>query len=122
LYPVSGKVTYKGQPLSGALVTLHPKGSTDPRVERPVGYTQEDGTFSVKTGQNPGAPAGEYIVTVICSRKVEPKGGSKSKIISFGGDEETVDILGGTYANPQTSQILVEIKPGNNELSPIELR
>lgn len=119
LYPVSGKVTYKGQPLSGALVTLHPKDSSDPRVERPVGYTQEDGTFRLNTGQREGAPAGQYVVTVICSRTVAPAGG-KGKVFNTGGDE-TVDILGGTYANPNTSKIAVEIKPGPNELPPLDL-
>ncbi|MCS7269680.1 MAG: carboxypeptidase-like regulatory domain-containing protein [Gemmataceae bacterium] len=119
MYPVSGKVTYKGQPLAGALVTLHPKDSNDPRVERPLGFTQEDGTFTVSTAQKPGAPAGQYVVTVICSRPVKVEG--KGKLFSTGGDE-TVDILGGTYANPNSSKITVEVKPGNNQLPPLELQ
>jgi hypothetical protein len=118
LHPVSGKVLYKGQPLAGALVTLHPQGSNDPRVERPNGFTQEDGTFTVTTGQKPGAPAGQYLVTVICSRTVQPEG--KGKIINTGG-EDSVDILGGAYANPNTSKITVQVQPGNNTLPPIEL-
>jgi hypothetical protein len=119
LHPVSGKVTYKGKPLSGALVTLHPKDNNDPRVERPNGFTQEDGTFTVVTGQKQGAAAGQYVVTVICSRTIQPEG--KGKIINTGG-EDSIDLLGGMYANPNTSKITVEVKPGNNTLPPIELQ
>ncbi|MDW8243585.1 MAG: hypothetical protein RMJ88_10275 [Thermogemmata sp.] len=117
---MSGKVTYKGKPLAGALVTFHPKNSSDPRVERPVGYTQEDGTFTVSTAQKTGAPAGQYVLTVICNRTVKPEG--KGKILGTGIDEETVDILGGAYTNPNTSKLTVEVKPGNNELPPLELQ
>jgi hypothetical protein len=119
LYPVSGKVTHKGSPLSGALVTFHPKDSNDPRAERPTGYTNEDGTFKLTTGQKEGAPAGQYVVTVICTRKVQTE--NKGKIFNTGGTDETVDILGGAYANPQASKITVEVKPGPNEV-PINLQ
>src|SRR5688572_1182385 len=54
LHPVTGKVTYKGQAVPRALVTLHPKGNNDPKVERPIGLTKEDGTFTVMTGQKEG--------------------------------------------------------------------
>lgn len=119
LHPVSGKVMYKSQPLAGALVTLHPQGSNDPRTERPNGFTQKDGTFTLTTGQKAGAPAGQYLVTIICSRSTQPAG--KGKIINTG-EDDSVDVLGGMYANPNTSKITVEIRPGNNILPPIELQ
>ena len=92
LNPVQGKVTYKNQPLAGALVSFHPKGSTDMKAERPTALTKEDGTFSVTTGQKDGAPAGEYMVTIICSVPVIKKAGKSKRL---GADEETADVLNG---------------------------
>src|SRR5437773_1396704 len=77
LHPVQGKVFYKDQPLGGVLVTFHPKGASDIHTVRPVGLTREDGTFTLTTGQQEGAPAGEYVVTFLCSETVVPKGGAK---------------------------------------------
>src|SRR5437660_12226619 len=67
LNPVQGKMLYKNQPMSGALVTFHPKGTDDVNTIRPTGLVKEDGTFTLTTGPKDGAPAGEYVVTVIWS-------------------------------------------------------
>jgi hypothetical protein len=119
LNPVQGKVMHKNAPLSGALVTLHPKGSKDMKVDRPVGRTKEDGTFTVTTGQNDGAPAGEYVVTIICPQPLNPK---TTKQISFGAEEETVDVLKGMYADVNNSKLSVTIKSGPNQLEPFDLK
>jgi hypothetical protein len=116
LNPVHGKVLYKNQPLKGAQVTFHPRGPTDINTIRPVGLTGEDGTFSVKTGQKEGAPAGPYVVTLICSEEIKPKA-KKLSMESPG----TRDMLGGTYARQETSKIHVEIKSGVNQLEPFNL-
>src|SRR5262249_10851529 len=79
LNPVLGKVLYKDQPVKGLLVTFHPKGKADLTTHLPVGLTKEDGTFTLTTGQKEGAPAGEYVVTVIWSEEVAPK---NPKVIS----------------------------------------
>jgi hypothetical protein len=115
LNPVQGTVLYKNQPLAGALVTFHPKGATGVATILPVGMTKEDGTFTLTTGQTDGAPAGEYVVTLICSEVV------KSKRISTE-QPETQDRFRGAYANAATSQIQVEIKNGPNQLAPFNLK
>ena len=112
---VDGKVTYQGQPLTGALVSFHPEeGNRDPAV----GLTKPDGTFEVTTGSASGAAAGKYLVTIICPvpLKNQPKG------MSFGGEPETEDRLKGAYANRDKSQIKVEIKDGPNHLPPFDLK
>jgi hypothetical protein len=119
LNPVTGKVIHKNQPLAGALVTFHPKGSKDLKVERPTALTKEDGTFTVKTGQKDGAPAGDYLVTIICSVPVNKKAG---KAISLGSDDDAADVLQGAYANVDTSKFPVTIKSGPNELQPFDLK
>jgi hypothetical protein len=117
LNPIQGKVLFKNQPLKGALVTFHPKGADDPKKERPTGLTREDGTFTVTTGQKEGAPAGQYVITIICSEVPE----TASKGISTGG-VEAQDRLQGAYAMREKSTIQVEIKKGINELTPFELK
>jgi len=119
LNPVQGKVLYKNEPLAGALVTLHPKGSTDVKADRPVGRTKDDGTFTVMTGQQEGAPAGEYTATIICSRPINQKAG---KVMSLGAEEETADVLKGMYADVNTSKLPVTIKSGPNQLEPFDLK
>lgn len=120
LNPVHGKVIYKGQPLKGALVTFHPTQSlNEVKAARPVGLTKDDGTFSLTTGQNEGAPAGDYVVTLICSEEVPQPGGKK---VFSTAPPESRDRFGGAYANAATSQIKVSIKSGPNQLEPFELK
>ena len=120
LNPVQGKVLYKNEPLAGALVTLHPKGATDVKVDRPVGRTKDDGTFTVSTGQAEGALPGEYMVTIICSQPINKKAGKKE--MSLGSDEETSDVLKGMYADVGRSKLSVTIKSGPNQLEPFDLK
>ena len=117
LNPVQGQVLYRDQPLAGALVSLHTAGVTDLKADPPIGLTKEDGTFSLTTGQRPGARAGQYIVTVLCSEPVKPS----SRNISTA-PVETQDRLQGAYAVAETSRIRVEIKPGPNQLEPFRLK
>jgi hypothetical protein len=119
LNPVQGKVMHKNAPLAGALVTFHPKGASDLKTERPVGRTKDDGTFTVTTGQTDGAPAGEYTVTIICPQAVNKK---TPKQLSFGAEEETVDVLKGMYADVNNSKLSVTIKSGPNQLEPFDLK
>jgi len=118
LNPVQGTVLYKNQPLKGAVVTFHPKGVNEITAVRPVGLTDEDGTFRLTTGQKEGAPAGEYIVTVICSEEVGPR---DKKVISTA-PPETRDRLQGAYANAAKSEFKAEIKNGVNQLEPFHLK
>ena len=55
-YPVSGKVTYHGEPAAGATVTFVRKGSADRFNETtPQGVVQEDGSFTLS---GPGGDGG----------------------------------------------------------------
>src|SRR5260370_41667640 len=84
LYPVHGKVLHRNQPLEGALVTFHATGATLTTV-LPTGLSEEDGSFTLTTGDKEGAPAGEYKVTVICPERVK----SKAKKMSMGEKPES---------------------------------
>jgi hypothetical protein len=117
LNPVKGKLLYKDQPIGGAVVSFHPTGGGDALAARPVGMTKEDGTFSLTTGQAEGAPAGEYVVTVVWPGEA----GGKKKVMSTA-PPETVDRLQGAYANRDTSSIKAEVKKGENQLEPFHLK
>ncbi len=117
LHPVRGKVLHNGQPLAKAMVTFHPKQGADLQTLPPTGLTNDDGTFTLSTGDKAGAPAGEYIVTIICSEEVAPKKGEIST-----GPPETQDKLNGVYANRDSSKIVVTVKPGDNQLEPFDLK
>lgn len=58
--PVTGKVTYKGQPVAGATVTF--VGEGDARSATAI--TREDGTYSLMTLDSEGAVPGKYMVLV----------------------------------------------------------
>jgi hypothetical protein len=115
LNPVSGKVLYEGKPLAGALVSFHPE---DSKFGVATGYSKEDGTFTVVTGDVAGAAAGSYKVTVMCHVPIK----AKTEGMSFGGMEETEDRLKGAYANRGNSKIAVTIKDGPNQLEPFDLK
>jgi hypothetical protein len=117
LNPVQGKVLLNGQPLAGALVTLHRKEGADVSTMPSTGLSKDDGTFTIMTGDKAGAPAGSYIVTIICSEVVKPKEG----VISTA-PPETLDRLKGAYADRAKSTITVDVKKGPNQLEPFDLK
>jgi hypothetical protein len=66
LYPVRGKILFEGQAARGATLVLHPLSNSDPKAIKPRAFVDRDGTFEVFTfAGGDGAPAGEYVVTVI---------------------------------------------------------
>lgn len=107
VHPVSGKITFEGQPTPNAIVVLHPQ--SPPQTTKPIvsmATVQSDGTFKIGTmDEADGAPVGEYVVTVTWRK--EATGGN---------------VLPPKYADPATSDTKVTVKEGQNELPPIELK
>ena len=57
LYPVSGKVTYKGESADGATVFLQHRGGDPMNEPMIMGIVQEDGSFTLVCGSlGKGAP------------------------------------------------------------------
>jgi len=95
LVPAGGTVTYQGNPLANADVAFqHSEGKVTPS-----GKTDAQGKFTLKSyGEESGAPAGSYTVTVSVSGSQEiepgvlapePPGGFKSPIPAKYGSSTT---------------------------------
>src|SRR5438105_276136 len=97
LNPVEGTVIYKGQPLEGATVSFHPQAPDKPNPTPSTGVTDAEGKFTLKTGDYDGAPAGDYVVTLIKSVQVGAAAGKKGMISTEPVD--TTDALQGAYSN-----------------------
>jgi len=120
LTSVQGKVLYKGEPIKGAVVTLHPKGANEVTAQRPSGVTGEDGTFRLFTGKEEGAAPGEYVVTVVWLKEPAAPAG-KPKVISTDPPPDPEDGFKGRYADQANSKLSATIKPGLNQLEPFKL-
>ncbi len=111
VFPAHGSITFRGQPISGALVALYPKapiaGTPNPRAN-----VDKDGAFNVSTYVTAdGAPAGDYTLTVLWYKPVK-KG---TDVVSG------PNVIPAKYANPNTSDLVVSIKQGENYLPAIAL-
>ena len=124
LYPVRGKVLYKEKPAEGVSVVFYPQSGAG----LPAGaLTEADGAFSLATDGNPGAPAGDYTVTMYWSSdKSQPnanKGGEMSISVTMGGKgSEPVDKLKGKFSNLATSPFKVKVEKGNNDVPAFRLQ
>jgi hypothetical protein len=119
LNSATGKVTYKGAPIKGAMVFFHPKDANI-NSQRPSGITDESAVYTLTTGKKEGAPAGEYVVTVIWPEETpaKPKGKSLSTDTGMG---DLIDRLKGRYSDSTTSRITAVIKSGSNTVPTIDL-
>jgi hypothetical protein len=114
LAPFSGSVTYKGKPLAFGGVTMQPvRGGAIAR-----GVIQPDGTFSMTTDGEPGAPIGANSVRVTCYTSQKP-----GAVAANPGGELSVgdSLIPERYARFSSSGLTVEVKPEKNEPYVIEL-
>ncbi len=114
VYPVSGKVTYRGTPAAGAVVSFHHRGgATDGQPM--VGIVQKDGTFALLSGAHgQGAPPGEYDVLIEWKRGIGGDcctAGARRQQAQIGADK-----LKGRYANPRQPRLHAMVKAQANEL------
>lgn len=110
VFPVSGKVSFKGKPPAGALVVLHPVGTANLEGIAPSGTVNDDGSFKI-TVYDPGdgAPQGDYVATVQWRKFVASEGGAGP------------NVLPEQYSSPATSPIKVSVQGGPTEIPPIAI-
>jgi hypothetical protein len=108
VFPVRGQVFVNDQPAAGAFVLFIPVNEpAEPADPRPRATVEADGSYSLSTyGENDGAPAGEYFVTV--TWPVD------------GRDDE--DRLRGRYREPRRSRLTATVKDGPTEVPAFRLK
>ena len=112
VHPVQGAIQFRGLPMEGAFVSLHPKSATN-GVPTPRATVAKDGTFTVSTYEgNDGAPEGDYVVTVQWYRPIRVGNDL------VGGP----NVLPAKYASVQTSDVQIRVAAAENRLQPIQLR
>src|SRR5262245_17598964 len=110
--PVSGKVTYKGTPVEGAIVTFVPEGKGRPATAT----TTAGGAFSLTTVDSPGAMPGKYKVTV---DKVEYGAASSLSMEAAAkanpAEGQSKRVLPGKYADAASSPLALEVPSGGKK-------
>ena len=112
VFPVQGKVIYRGKPATGARVIFHPHDENAPQSPRPSAEVQPDGSFRLSTYvSQDGASPGRYAVTIFW-----PSAARIEDTENAGPDQ-----LHGRYSNYKTTPIRVEILAGANALDTFKL-
>lgn len=113
VFPVTGKVTFKGQPAVGARVVLHAVNPPTDDIVAPSGKVSGDGTFAITVYEpGDGAPQGDYVATVQWNKLVTGDGGSGAG----------PNVLPKEYASVKTSPIKVSVSGGPTEIPPIDIK
>jgi hypothetical protein len=116
LQPVSGSVSFQGQPTPGAMVYFFPADDPESPDRRIAGIVEVDGSFEMKStvgaGSRPGVEPGEYLVSIVWTELVDPHDQDS---------DEGPDKLPVKYKDCKTSGLRAEIVEGSNELEPFDL-
>lgn len=123
-YKVSGKVTYKGQPLAKGNIMFYP-ATTDPKgVNNGATGTIVNGEYQLSTvTDNDGAYPGEYVVAIE-SKDVDMKqaeGGVKGGVFKQDDVAKAYrgakSLIPAKYAVAETSGLKASVKSGSNSFN-----
>ena len=118
LYPVKGKVIYKGKPVKNCTISLmpipDPKSKSKPLDKAFTGKLTETGEFQISApGGKAGAPAGKFKVVISMSQE------ETMKLMMSGGGKKAMDSalpFPKEYQTESTSKKEVEITAEKIEL------
>ena len=109
-FPVSGRLFIRHQLVPGAYVVFHPVDRSSCQGRCAVALTDADGSFRLSTRErSDGAPAGDYIVTVIW-----PDYACPIDECEVTGSLSKHDRLRGRFADPATSPLFATVLPEVN--------
>lgn len=118
LAPVTGKVSYQGQPLRFGTVIFQPESG-----QYATGVIQPDGTFQMTTrGEGDGVAVGKNMVRIVCLEGQDPaKNSAAQKKGSRGEAGLGRTLIPEKYSSCDTSGLVVDVRPGVNEPVVLEL-
>lgn len=111
VYKTSGRVVVAGKAAVGVDLNFHP---LDPATAAlvPTATTTADGGFALTTfTTGDGAPAGDYVVTMVWPKSNNPES-----------DAAQGDRLNGRFADPKKSTVKARIVAGDNNLPVFRLK
>jgi hypothetical protein len=118
LYPVDGKLLYKGKPAAGVQVIFHLQNDSSPQAVVPSGVTVEDGSFTLTSyNTESGAPAGSYYVLLFWPEHRSPGGKTAHQVKSIPGD-----FFKGRFTDQKKPGFFADVKAAPNHLDPFEIR
>ena len=113
VYPATGQVTFRGQPVANAEIALFPEDSTAPETVRPRARSTADGEFAVWTYERgDGAPAGRYKATVV----------QHDVVVTNGAVGTRPNKLPRKYARAETTDLVIEVSQAETQIPRIELK
>jgi hypothetical protein len=109
VYPVKGRATYKGAPMSGAVITFFPAGQPAAKALKSRAYADKDGYYELTTYElKDGAPEGEYAAVLWWPDKERGPDDLET------GSE--VDRLRRAYDSPEKPKLRFTVKPEPNTI------
>ena len=128
LFPVSGKVLYRGEPAAGAVVYFHPDGKNRAASQPiPSGIVEDNGNFAlISDNLGNGARPGAYSVLVewrdLKGNGVVPvKSQGKAGLVKRSRVRSGPDRLKGRYLDISKPLLHAEVKAASNQLPAFEL-
>ncbi|QEH31817.1 hypothetical protein OJF2_02820 [Aquisphaera giovannonii] len=129
VHPARGQVLYKGKPMPNLQVTFRTVGAGGgaapkaPDVPTPTGRTDADGRFQLHTYLgNDGAPAGPYLVGIVPASAPSEARNVMQKGQADAPPRAALDAIRARYADPERSGLKAEIKDGDNDIPPFDLK
>lgn len=114
LAPVTGTVTYQGQPVRGGTIVFTPDPSRGTRGPIALGKIDTEGKFTLYTKNDPGAVAGWHQVTVVAVD--EPA----TNLAAVSVNPPRM-LLPQRYQSPNTSGLVREVKISEPNIIDFEL-
>ncbi len=121
-YPVSGTVTYKGQPLEKGDITFRPAQAAG----RAAHGTISGGTYSLSTaGDNDGALPGTYMVSIVAREvdiaKAQEEAKAKNRVVfmqkvAAQAHKTAKSLIPAKYESPDTSGLKGDVKEQSNQI------
>jgi hypothetical protein len=110
-FPVTGTISFQGQPIPGAFVTLHPIKPVA-NAPTPRASVAADGSLRVSTyNGGDGAPEGDYVLTVEWYKPIR----NGTDLVAG------PNVIPKKYASPRTSDLKVRVAAEETRISPISL-